>query len=148
VEYIPRETCEQAIAAADVLLIAEPEAAYLFPDQRREEMARSLLALGPSVVVIKLGAEGCLVATRDETIRVPGFAVDVVDTVGAGDSFAAAFIAGRLRGGSLRDSAILANAMGALAATQRGAGTRIPPGAQLQELLAVFPAARGLAMPQ
>src|SRR3954454_2906251 len=33
VEYIPRETCEQAIAASDVVLINEPEAAYLFPDQ-------------------------------------------------------------------------------------------------------------------
>jgi 2-dehydro-3-deoxygluconokinase len=147
IEFIPRDTYKQAIAVADVLLIAEPEAAYLLPDQGREEMARSLLTLGSSIVVLKLGAEGCLVATRDETILVPGFPINVVDTVGAGDSFAAAFIAGRLRGGSLRDSATLANAMGALVATQRGAGTRIPPGEDLLDLLADYPTARGLAMP-
>jgi sugar/nucleoside kinase (ribokinase family) len=147
VEHMPQPTCEEAVAAADVVLIAEPEAIYLFPGQDRAEMARSLLAIGTSVVVLKLGREGCLIATADETIMVPGFAVDVVDTVGSGDSFAAAFIAGRLRGGSLRDSATLANAMGALVATQRGAGTRIPPGEQLQDLLADLPSARGLAMP-
>jgi 2-dehydro-3-deoxygluconokinase len=148
VEFIPRATCEQAIAAADVVLVAEPEAAYLFPDHDRDSLVRRLLALGPSVAVLKLGAEGCLVATSDEQILVPGFEVDVVDTVGAGDSFAAAFIAGRLRGGSLTDAATLANAMGALVATQRGAGTRIPPRDQLLHLLANFPTARGLAMPQ
>ena len=64
----------------------------------------------------------------------------VVDTVGAGDSFAAAFIAGWLRGGTLDDCAMLANAMGALTATQRGAGTRIPAREQLLALLATHPA--------
>ncbi len=147
VEFIPRQTCEQAIAASDVLLIAEPEARYLFPDKDLEGMAQALLAVGTSVVVLKLGGNGCLIATCDETTQIPGFQVEVVDTVGAGDSFAAAFIAGRLRGGSLRDSATLANAMGALVATQRGAGTRIPAGEHLLDLLADFPTARGLAMP-
>jgi sugar/nucleoside kinase (ribokinase family) len=147
IEFIPRGTYEEAVAAADVLLIAEPEAAFLFPDHDREEMTRSLLAMGSAVVVLKLGGQGCLVATAEETFLVPAFRVDVVDTVGAGDSFAAAFIAGRLRGGSLREAATLANAMGALVATQRGAGTRIPPGEQLLDLLADFPTTRGLAMP-
>ena len=147
VEFIPTSTRERAIGAADVLFIAEPEAVYLCPGQSREEMVGALLARGPSIVVLKLGGEGCIVATQDEMLAVPGFAVTVVDTVGAGDSFAAAFIAGWLRGGSLRDCAILGNAMGALAATQRGAGTRIPSAEKLHELLTDFPAARALAMP-
>jgi sugar/nucleoside kinase (ribokinase family) len=71
--------------------------------------------------------------------------VPVVDTVGAGDSFAAAFIAGWLRGGSLDDCAILANAMGGLATTQRGAGTRIPVREQLLALLEGTPSALALA---
>jgi sugar/nucleoside kinase (ribokinase family) len=97
------------------------------------------------VVVLKLGSEGCLVATAAEMHHVPGFSVSVVDTVGAGDSFAPAFIAGWLRGGTLRDSAVLANAMGALTVTQRGAGTRIPGREHLLELLKAYPAARALA---
>ena len=109
------------------------------------ELAQALLALGPSVVVLKLGSEGCLVATAEEIHHVPGFSVPVVDTVGAGDSFAPAFIAGWLRGGTLRDCAVLANAMGALAVTQRGAGTRIPGREHLLELLEDHPAARALA---
>jgi sugar/nucleoside kinase (ribokinase family) len=145
VEFIPRERLERVIAAADVLLIAEPEATYLYPDMNRVEKARGLLALGPRVVVLKLGGEGCLVATAEETIHVPGFPVKVVDTVGAGDSFAAAFIAGWLRGGALRDCATLANAMGAVTTTQRGAGTRIPPRERLLAMLADHPAARTLA---
>lgn len=145
VEFVPRATLDRAIAAADVVLIAEPEAEYLFPDAGREGAASALLALGPRLIVLKLGADGCLLATANDVLHVPGFAVPVIDTVGAGDSFAAALVAGWLRGGSFRDSATLANAMGALVATQRGAGTRIPPRDRLLALLAGHPAALALA---
>jgi sugar/nucleoside kinase (ribokinase family) len=145
VEFVPSEQREQALAAIDVLLLAEPEAKFLSPVMDRVELTQALLALGPSVVILKLGGEGCLVATAEEIHHVPGFSVSVVDTVGAGDSFAPAFIAGWLRGGTLRDCAILANAMGALAVTQRGAGTRIPGRNHLLELLKDHPAARALA---
>jgi sugar/nucleoside kinase (ribokinase family) len=140
VEFIPRPILERVFAAVDTVFIAEPEAAHLFPGASREDAARSLLALGPSLVVVKLGGEGCLLATREEISHVPGFAVPVVDTVGAGDSFAPAFIAGLLRGGSLQDAATLANAMGAVVVTRRGAGTRIPPRDELLALLADHPA--------
>jgi sugar/nucleoside kinase (ribokinase family) len=139
VEFVPRATLDRAMGAADVILIAEPEAEYLVPDEGREGCARALLALGPEVVVLKLGADGCLLVTAGESLHVPGFSVPVVDTVGAGDSFAAAFVAGWLRGGSLRDSATLANAMGALVATH------IPPRDRLLALLADHPAALALA---
>jgi 2-dehydro-3-deoxygluconokinase len=145
VEFVPRATLDRAMDAADVILIAEPEAEYLFPGLDREGGARALLAVGPRLVVLKLGADGCLLASAEGTLHVPGFSVPVVDTVGAGDSFAAAFVAGWLRGGTLRDCATLANAMGALVATQRGAGTRIPPRDRLLALLADHPTALALA---
>jgi len=144
-EFIPDEQRQRALATIDVLLLSEPEAWFFSPLQDRVELARALLAFGPSVVVLKLGGEGCLVATSEEVQPVAGFSVPVVDTVGAGDSFAPAFIAGWLRGGTLRDCAVLGNAMGALAVTQRGAGTRIPHRGQLLELLAEHPAVRALA---
>jgi sugar/nucleoside kinase (ribokinase family) len=145
VEFIPAAQLDRALSAVDVLLIAEPEAAFLSPLRDRSELARSLLTRGPKVVVLKLGGEGCVVATGVEAFHVPGFTVPVVDTVGAGDSFAPAFIAGWLRGGTLRDAATLANAMGALVVTQRGAGTRIPNRERLLELLRDHPTARALA---
>jgi sugar/nucleoside kinase (ribokinase family) len=144
-EFIPRETLERALVASDVLLLTEPEAALLVDNLSREATAKALLALGPTTVVLKLGAEGCMVATEAESIHVPAFPVEVVDTVGAGDSFAPAFIAGWIRGGDLRACATLANAMGALAATQRGAGTRIPPRERLLEMLSNHPEALALA---
>ena len=146
VEHVPRATLENVIAAADVLVIAEPEARFLTALTDRQAMARSLLDFGPATVVLKLGGDGSLVASGDDIAAIPGFAVPVVDTVGAGDAFAAAFIAGWLRGGVPRDCGVLANAMGALVATQRGAGTRIPAPERLLELLADFPTARALAV--
>jgi 2-dehydro-3-deoxygluconokinase len=145
VEFIPRPLLVRAIAASDVLFLNETEATLLCGEQDRTQLVGTLLALGPRTVVLKLGSEGCVVATPGERIMAPGFPVTVVDTVGAGDSFAPAFIAGWLRGGTLRDCATLANAMGALTSTQRGAGTRIPPRAQLLNLLADHPSARALA---
>ncbi len=145
VEFLPEPLLERALAATDVLLIAAPEATFLTRAEGPTATARALLTRGPSTVVLKLGAAGCVVATSDEVVSVPGFAVPVVDTVGAGDSFAAAFIAGWLRGGTLGECAVLANAMGALVATQRGAGTRIPAREALLMLLEDHPDARALA---
>ncbi len=142
--FISPELCAQVLAATDVLLLTDEEAAQLCDERERESAAQALLARGPTTIVLKHGAAGCTVATARQIISHPGFQVPVVDTVGAGDSFAAAFIAGWLRGGSLGDCAILANAMGALTTTQRGAGTRIPARERLLELLANSPAALAL----
>jgi sugar/nucleoside kinase (ribokinase family) len=145
IAFVPPEVTAQVLAATDVLLLNADETALLCAASEPMDAVRELLTRGPSTVVLKRGAAGCVVATAEQTIEHPGFPVDVVDTVGSGDSFAAAFIAGWLRGGSLRDCATLANAMGALVATQRGAGTRIPARERLLDLLADDPAARALA---
>jgi sugar/nucleoside kinase (ribokinase family) len=145
IEFVSPELWARVLAAADVLLLNMDEARMLCDRADPAEAARELLGRGPTTVVLKLGAAGCLVATADQLIEQPGFAIEMVDTVGAGDSFAAAFIAGWLRGGSPRECATLANAMGALTTTRRGAGTRIPPREQLLDLLADYPAIRALA---
>ena len=145
VEFIPADLLAQVLAATDVLLLTDEEAAFLCGPATHADMARSLLGRGPGTVVLKRGVAGCLVATAEGLVEHPGFAVDVLDTVGAGDAFAAAFIAGWLRGGSLRDCAALANAMGALATTRRGAGTRIPGRDALLALLADEPVLHTLA---
>jgi 2-dehydro-3-deoxygluconokinase len=136
IAFIPPELAAQVLAATDVLLLTDDEAALLCDNRSGPAAIEALLARGPSTVVLKQGAAGCTVANAKQMITCPGFAISVVDTVGAGDSFAAAFIAGWLRGGSLHDCAVLANAMGAITTTQRGAGTRIPAREQLLALLA------------
>jgi len=87
-----------------------------------EGVAQALLNAGAGIVALKMGADGSLVAGQDgRHIRTSGFAVDAVDTTGAGDAFAAGFIAGVYLGWSLEDTARLANAVGALCVTGIGA---------------------------
>jgi sugar/nucleoside kinase (ribokinase family) len=73
-------------------------------------------------VALKMGADGCLVIEdTGNAIRLPAFQVDIVDATGAGDAFAAGFIAGVWKGWSLAETARFANAVGALCVTGIGA---------------------------
>jgi 2-dehydro-3-deoxygluconokinase len=132
----------EALALTDFLLLTLDEAHHLVPGADFVEAAKALHSFGPSVVVVKVGARGCVVSDGQMTIHHPGFPIVPVDTVGAGDAFAAAFIAGYLRGGSWEECAALANAMGAATAAERGAGRRIPSADRLLTLLGDNPAAR------
>jgi sugar/nucleoside kinase (ribokinase family) len=96
-----------------MLLMTEDEVPLVSQGRSGPDAYDSLLARGPRILVIKQGAAGCTVVTRDCLERVPGFQVPVVDTVGAGDCFDAAFLAGYLNGLSLWECGRLANAMGA-----------------------------------
>ena len=70
------------------------EAKYLTGECDAERMADALLAHGVKTVVIKLGADGCLLKNAQCCLRQPAFPVPVVDTTGAGDSFIAGFLHG------------------------------------------------------
>jgi sugar/nucleoside kinase (ribokinase family) len=84
---------------ADWVLPGIEEGKLLTGKDSPEEMARFYLDAGVTLVVIKLGAEGAYYATAQQTAYVPGSPVkQVVDTVGAGDGFAAGVISGMLEG--------------------------------------------------
>jgi len=83
--------------------------------------AQRLLSYGISVVVVTHAAQGCTVYTRDETHHVPGFAVDVVDVTGAGDTFGGSFVYARAMGKNLADAARFANATAAICVAGLGA---------------------------
>ncbi|MBF6841987.1 carbohydrate kinase family protein, partial [Acinetobacter baumannii] len=85
------------------------------------EGARMLIERGVACVALTAGADGALVVTPDETIAVPAFAIDVVDTTGCGDPFSAGFLVGRHLGRDLQGSAVLGCAVAAQVA--RGLGT-------------------------
>lgn len=125
---------DEALAATDVLVGTEEE---LFEDPP----VRDYLQAGPHMVIAKDGPYGCRILTRDETVKCPGFDVEAVDTVGAGDAFAAGFIAGALNGESLFEAGMRANAVGAAAVTRLGTGSLLPPPSVAEDLL------RGVVQP-
>ena len=146
IEFIPDQVLKEALKATHVLLLTDEEAKFLV-DGDGTEVSKMLLDFGPSIIVLKMGSAGCLVTSAEGSVHHPGFDVKVVDTVGAGDSFVAAFIAAFLRGGDLRDCAALGNAMGAAVASTQGAGRKVPDSNRLLEILGDDPAARLISRP-
>jgi len=86
------------------------------------KVGRALLDCGVRTVGLKMGVDGCLVMTGDGLVNyLPAFQVDVMDATGAGDAFAAGFIAGVWQDWPLEKTARFANAVGALCVTGLGA---------------------------
>ena len=86
---------DELLAVADVVKVSDEDLRWLLPDTRPGEILDDWLERGPAVVAVTLGGEGVLAGTA-EGVRTstPGRAVAVIDTVGAGDSFSAALLAG------------------------------------------------------
>jgi sugar/nucleoside kinase (ribokinase family) len=114
------------VQRAEVILMTEEEVSLVSDGLSGSAAYEYLLAQGVQTIVVKRGASGCLIVMSEGQETVPGFDANVVDTVGAGDCFDAAFLAGRLNGLSLKDSAILANATGAASVQKMGAGRNAP----------------------
>ena len=99
------------------------------------DVAAQALAGHGGVVAIKFGQGGGLVIQGDEVVRSESIPADVVDTTGAGDSFDAGFIAGRLRGWPLARCLSVAVACGSLS-TRAAGGTAAQP--TMEEALAAL----------
>ena len=113
---------EPCLPHVDYFVPSLEEARALTGQDNPEDIGRALLEHGVGTVGLKMGAAGCLVmADTGESLRMPAFEVDVLDATGAGDAFAAGFIAGVWHGWTLEDTARLANAVGALCVTGLGA---------------------------
>ena len=128
-----RETLEDiapALRFVDYIFPNLEEAAMVSGLTDPEEIAKAFLEAGVGTIVMKLGKEGCLIGTVHEKtvdyIRVPALpAIHVVDTTGAGDTFAAAFLSGLLEGKMPKDCARFANAAAAVTISQFGATTAL-----------------------
>jgi ribokinase len=120
------EEVKALLLLVDLFFPNQAEAEHLTGSSDVRETVRALSGYGTKTVALKLGEQGCAVGSEGEIFSVPTFAVEVQDTTGAGDSFDAGFILGRLWGLGVRESAILANALGALAASAVGAGDALP----------------------
>ncbi|MDO5670125.1 MAG: carbohydrate kinase [Corynebacterium sp.] len=88
-----RRSAETFVALSTLVKVSEEDLRWLYPDADLEEAAASWLRLGPSLVVVTLGGQGALALTPAGTVRTPAMHTQVVDTVGAGDSFMASLLA-------------------------------------------------------
>ena len=93
---------------------------------KAEANMRTLLEKGPSIVVFTFGEYGSAVATKDGYRLVPGFNVDVVDTVGAGDTYHGAYLFAIAKGMDPFESARFANAVAAIKCTGIGGRSAQP----------------------
>lgn len=93
--------------------------------------------LTPGVLVMKRGPRGCTVYAPGNTgVDVPGFAIEILNVLGAGDAFLSGFLRGWLRGWSLERSARLANAVGAIVVTRHGCAPAMPRFEEVEQFLA------------
>ncbi len=122
-----RETIADSLEAADTLKLNEQElrqlaALFSFPSPSLIELGEEALRRWAlKRVLITLGERGALgLGSQGERAYVPGYRVQIVDTVGSGDAFSAGFVHSYLQGKSLADSLELGCSLGALVATKTG----------------------------
>jgi 2-dehydro-3-deoxygluconokinase len=127
--------------AADIVFVGLDEAQALWGDELREPSdVRALLPL-PRIVVVKDGAQAATAFFGESRTRVPALAVHVIEPVGAGDAFAAGFLAGLLRGESAERCLRLGHLTAASALSVTGDHGPLPAEAELARLLSVPAAA-------
>lgn len=113
-----REECEVAVGET------EPERA-----------ADALLERGVELAIVKQGPKGVLAKTRDETVVVPPFPVEVSNGLGAGDGFGGAVCHGLLQGWPIERVIRFANVAGAIVATRRECSTAMPTSDEVEAQL-------------
>lgn len=111
---------EPCLSNIGLLFANEAEALKISGCSDARSAARLFLDRGVNAVVIKRGSDGCAVFDGVGELWARGFAVDTVDTTGAGDCFTGGFLAGLYKDGTLQDAARLGNACGALSASRMG----------------------------
>lgn len=113
-----REECEVAVGETDPIRAAD-----------------ALLERGVELAIVKQGPKGVLAKTKDEFVEVPPYTVEVINGLGAGDSFGGALCHGLLNGWELEKILRFANIAGALVASRRECSTAMPT---TEEILAIM----------
>ena len=122
---------EATARLASVVKMSDQDAAWLYPGATVDQVVDRVLELGPRLVAITSGAEGAIIASPAHRARIPAVRVDVVDTIGAGDTFMSSLVSSVLAHGSaglgLSDlRRIGASAVRAAAITVSRAGADLP----------------------
>ncbi|MFK5978299.1 MAG: carbohydrate kinase [Rhizobiaceae bacterium] len=105
-EMVHRARMMRMIAMSDIIKVSDEDFDWLVPSGSFEQSAKSWIENGASVVVFTMGAEGCRIVTAHHDITVSVQKMQVVDTVGAGDSFDGGLLAGLNKAGALSKSSL------------------------------------------
>lgn len=117
-----RQAYRTVMHEVDVALLTEEDEQALFGYTDSEQIMSAYRDMGLAEVVIKRGAQSCLVRADNRRYEVPAHPVQkVIDTTAAGDSFSAAYLAKRLRGGSPQEAAEAGHGLASLVIQHPGA---------------------------
>ena len=105
---------------SDIILPGISEGEMLLGLSGEKEIADKFLEMGCKIVAVKLGEDGCYIADKEGGSYVEGYKVNPIDTVGAGDGFAAGFLSGILKGMNIAECGQLGNGVGAMATLVQG----------------------------
>lgn len=130
-----RAAAAEAIALSTVVVGNREECAVAVGSDDPDEAADALLSAGVTLAIVKLGAEGALMATPDQRWRVAPIPVSVVCGLGAGDAFGGALCHGLLSGWEAPRIGEFANAAGALVSTRLTCADAMPTVGELIPML-------------
>ncbi|MDN3702378.1 sugar kinase [Vibrio artabrorum] len=127
-----QQAYQAILKLTDIAFLTYDDEEMLYGDKNEEQAIARTQAFGVNEIIIKRGGEACFVITQDERIEVAPQKVDnIVDTTAAGDSFSAGYLAKRLSGGSLLESAQMGHKLAGTVICFRGA---IIPAQEMPEL--------------
>lgn len=126
-----RATLRDVISRCDICLPSYDDVAAILGLTDPDAIVDALLAMGPSIVALKLGAEGAVVAHGGTRMRIAPYPCRCVDATGAGDTFGGAFLARLIAGDTPEAAGRYANIAAALSTQGYGAVAPIPTAAQV-----------------
>ncbi len=130
-KYYDRETLEASLKVANWVKVNEQELEILTDllGLKGDDLSESLEILrrrySLDLAALTLGQNGCLVHSKKEKIYLQGHRIEVVDTIGAGDSFTAGLLVGIMKGKSLRAAITMANLLASKVASKESGTPRV-----------------------
>ncbi|AJW80720.1 5-dehydro-2-deoxygluconokinase [Clavibacter michiganensis] len=126
---------EKALEQVTVAVGNREECLIAVGEEDPHRAADALLDRGIELAIVKQGPKGVLAKTRSETVEVEPFPVEVVNGLGAGDSFGGALTHGLIEGWDLERILRFANVAGAIVASRRECSTAMPTTAEVEAFL-------------
>ncbi|WP_396928372.1 5-dehydro-2-deoxygluconokinase [Mycolicibacterium sp.] len=125
---------QRALAHVTVAVGNREECEIAVGETNPHKAADALLDLGVQLAIVKQGPRGVLGKTRSASVTVPPIEVDVINGLGAGDSFGGSLCHGLLHGWPLEKTLRYANAAGAIVASRLECSTAMPTAGEVAEL--------------